>query len=123
MATKQRELTPAEIEVLGRIESRLAERSMSWAELARQAGRSTQLGAQWSGRRSFPPERVLSRIAEVLEVPRSWLLSGNESDDEVRARTVRQASVLRLMLDMTPEQEAALLAAAEGISAHMKQKK
>jgi transcriptional regulator with XRE-family HTH domain len=123
MATKQRELTPAEIEVLGRIESRLGERSMSWAELARQAGRSTQLGAQWSGRRSFPPERVLSRIAEVLEVPRSWLLSGNESDDEVRARTVRQASVLRLMLDMTPEQEAALLAAAEGIFAHMNKKK
>jgi transcriptional regulator with XRE-family HTH domain len=123
MTTKQRELTPAEVEVLGRIESRLAERSMSWAELARRVGRSTQLGAQWSGRRSFPPERIMTKIAEVLEVPRSWLLSGTENEDEVRARTVRQASVLRLMLDMTPDQEAALLAAAEGISAHMKQKK
>lgn len=122
MSSNQRTLTPAEVEVLGRIEMRLEERRMSWAELARQSGRSTQLGAQWAGRRSFPPERVLSRIAEVLDVPRSWLLSGNESEEEVRARTVRQANVLRLMLDMTPEQEAALLAAAEGIAAHLNKK-
>lgn len=120
---KQRILTASEIEVLGRIDARREEVGLSWAELARQAGRSPELGAQWSGRRSFPPERVLGRIAEALNVRRSWLLSGEEGDEDVKARTVRQARVLRLMLDMTPEQEAAIVASAEGIAAHMGKKK
>lgn len=120
---KQRELTDAERAVLERIDAVLSDRRMSWAELARRVGRSKQLGAQWSGKRSFPPQRVAFAIAEVLEVSRTWLLSGEEADAAPRPVTARQAEVLRLMLEMTPDQEAAILAAAKGISTHMDKKK
>jgi transcriptional regulator with XRE-family HTH domain len=123
MAEKQRPLNANELAAMARIEDALARKDMSWAALARACNRSTQLGAQWSGRRSFPPQRVLQQIAEVLEVSRAWLLSGDEDDAEVKARTVRQARVLKLMLSMSPEQEAAILAAAEGIATHMDKKK
>lgn len=120
---KQRTLNAAELAVLQRIEHVLDSKGMSWAALAVQAGRSKQLGAQWSGRRSFPPQRVLQAIAGVLEVAPSWLLSGDEPDSEVRAATVDEAELLRIMRAMSVTQQRALLASARGLASMMDKKK
>lgn len=123
MTTKQRLASDKEKAVLARIGERLAELGMHWSDLSVAVGRSKQLGHQWSSGRSFPPHRLHAAIAEVLKVPRSWLLTGGEPDEETKAQTVQQGEVMKLMLEMTPEQQRAVLAAARGIAAHMEKKK
>ena len=122
-ATKQRPVSEKERAVLDRIRVRLDELEMTWAQLAIAVGRSSNLGHQWSGGRSFPPHRLHGPITEALRMPRSWLLTGDEPDEETKAQTVQQGEVLKLMLSMTPEQQEALVAAARGIAAHMEKKK
>lgn len=122
-AAKQRPVSPKESQVLDRIRARLAELGMTWAQLAVAVGRSKNLGHQWSAGNSFPPHRLQPAIAEALKMPRAWLLTGNEPEEETKAQTVLQAEVLKLMLSMTPEQQKALMAAARGIATHMDKKK
>lgn len=107
---------------MDRINYTLQNRGLSWSELARRCGRSTSAASQWSGRLAFPSQRTFTRIAEVLGVSQGWLLTGEETEDKPVARTKRQAQALRLMLEMTADQEAAALAAIQGIASHLSKK-
>jgi transcriptional regulator with XRE-family HTH domain len=120
---KQRELSAAERAVMDRVEEAMQRKVWSWAELARRVGLSDNAGSQWSGRRAFPRQRTMIRLAEVLEVSQSWLLKGDEPDAQLRPLTARQAEILKLMQDMGPDAEAAALASIRGIAAHMAKNK
>lgn len=122
MAAKQRPLSPAERATMDRIEQALTGKGWSWSELARRVGRSTSAASQWSGRLAFPSQRTFTAMAEALEVSQAWLLRGDEDEPLPKARTKRQAEALRIMMEMTPEQEAAALAALQGIAAHLTKK-
>jgi transcriptional regulator with XRE-family HTH domain len=114
-ANKQRDLTDRERATLDRIGQRLAEINLSWAELARRVGRSHQLGSAWSGKRSFPPERVMDKIAEVLDVPRAWLLSGDDPQAQMKPATVNEAEALALIKSLPAAQQAVVLSALRGM--------
>lgn len=119
---KQRTLTEGERATLDRIGARLAEIDMSWAELARQVGRSHQLGSAWSGKRSFPPARIVDKIAGVLSVPRSWLLSGTDPEAQMKPATVSEAEALALMKELPAQQQAVVLAALRGMVGQLTKK-
>jgi len=102
---------------MGRIETRLKELGLNWAELARRVGKKEASGSQWSGRRVFPREGTLHEIAKVLEVGVGWLLTGGEPLEERLAQTTTEKDMLRLLRDMTPEQQRVVLASAAGIKA------
>jgi transcriptional regulator with XRE-family HTH domain len=121
-APRQRPLSPAELAVMDRINQKLISEGLSWSELARRVGRTISAGKQWSGRRAFPTQRTFTRIAEVLGVTQAWLLRGDEEDRPPVARTKRQAEVLALMMEMSPDQEAAAVAALKGLAAHLTKK-
>lgn len=120
--TKQRALSPAERQAMDRIADAIQARGWSWSELARRVGKTSSAASQWSGKRAFPTQRTFIAIAAALDVAASWLLSGDDPDAEIKPKTKRQAEALKLMLEMTPEQEAAALAAIQGIAAHMSKK-
>jgi transcriptional regulator with XRE-family HTH domain len=121
-APKQRVLSAEERATMDRIENTLRSRGVSWSELARQCGNTPSAASQWSGRRAFPAQRTFNRIAEALGVTQSWLIKGEDDGALPQARTKRQAEAIKIMMEMTADQEAAALAAIQVIAAHMAKK-
>jgi transcriptional regulator with XRE-family HTH domain len=121
-AKKQRPLSPQELAVMERIDQARAAKGLSWSKLALACGRTTSAGSQWSSRLAYPSQRTFNLIAQALEVSQAWLLRGDEDEPLPKARTKRQAELLRIMDNLTAEQEAAVLAAAQGIAAHLTKK-
>lgn len=119
---KTRPLSPRELAAMDRIALTLKAKGWSWSELARRVKKTPSAASQWSGRLAFPSHRTFIAICTELEVAASWVLDGEDADKAPRPATKRQADILRLMADMTPDQEAAILAAAQGIAAHMAKK-
>jgi transcriptional regulator with XRE-family HTH domain len=108
--SKNRDLTNRERQVMDRLESVLKTRGVSWAESAQLAGKSKNLGAQWSGRRSFPREEALYQIAQALGVAMGWLLTGDEPSAETLAMTETERALLKAVRELSPDMQRAALA-------------
>ena len=112
---KPRKLNDREKLVLDRVELLLKSRSLSWSELARAVGKTTSSASQWSGRLSFPREQTLYSIAQQLGVGMGWLLAGDETDENLAPRTVTERDLMRVVKEMSPDEQRALLGAARGL--------
>lgn len=77
-------------ELVGRrIRQGLKKRGLRASELATMLGRKPALVSHWlTGRRTCPP-RVLTEIASILKVNRSWLLGGETAAEEARVMETR----------------------------------
>lgn len=110
LMSKNRELTSREREVLDRLAVVLKSADVSWAEAAQLAGKSRNLGAQWSSRRSFPREEALFRISQHLGVAMGWLLTGNEPSADTTAMTETERAMLKALRDLAPDAQRAAVA-------------
>lgn len=96
--------------MLDRLGAVLKESGVSWANAALIAGKSANLGAQWSGRRAFPKEEALYRIAQKLGIAMGWLLTGDEPTAETLAMTETERDALKVLRDLSPEAQRAAVA-------------
>lgn len=119
---RTRPLTDRELAVMNRIESRLVTKGETWASLARKVGKTNSSGSQWSGKRSFPREQTLYKIAQALEVGMGWLLAGDEPGEQTRAQTDLELAALQLMREMSPAEQLTMLAAGRGIKGSLTKK-
>ena len=117
-----RPLTARELAVMDRIEKMLRDRGSNWSQLARSVGKTTGSASQWSGRRSFPREQTLYAIAQQLGVGMGWLLSGDEPQERRLAQTATEQALLDALREMSPDEQRALLAAAQGIKGSLSKK-
>lgn len=119
---KQRQLNNREKAVLDRISQILETKGWSWSELARRVGKTTSAASQWSGKRSFPRENVLYMISSALEVDMGWLLTGEDPAERRLAQTETELRLLELARAMSPEEQRALIAAAQGLKGSLTKK-
>ncbi len=109
-----RKVTPREAAILKRIDSRIDRKAkQSWTWLARGCGLSDNMGSQWSSGNSFPPERHLHTIAQMLGVDMGWLLTGDERSEATQAQTHTEAAMLAVLRELPPDMQRMLLAQAE----------
>jgi transcriptional regulator with XRE-family HTH domain len=114
---KTRPLTRREHEILDRLGSLLQERGLSWAAASRLAGKSDNLGNQWSSRRSFPREAQLHRLSEELGIAMGWLLTGDEPSAETMAVTEAEKQALAALRRLSPEGQRIALAQMAALAA------
>lgn len=119
---KPRPLTDRELAVMDRLERLLRDRGLNWSQMARAVGKTTGSASQWSGRRSFPREQTLYAIAQWLGVGMGWLLSGDEPQERRLAQTTNEQALLDALRAMSPDEQKALLAAAQGIKGSLSKK-
>jgi transcriptional regulator with XRE-family HTH domain len=120
--SKNREITAREREVLDRLAVVLQKAGTSWAAAAKIAGRSEALGAQWSGRRSFPREEALYRIAQHLGVAMGWLLTGDEPSAETLAMTETERAMLKALRELAPDAQRAAVAQITALATNLTKK-
>jgi transcriptional regulator with XRE-family HTH domain len=119
---KNRALSIREGEILDRLALKLRDAGVSWSKAARLAGKSDNLGSQWSGRRAFPTEAALYAISKGLGVSMGWLLTGSEPGAETTAVTETEREALALLRDLPPELQRALLAQGQALRDSMAKK-
>jgi transcriptional regulator with XRE-family HTH domain len=120
--SKNREITAREREVLDRLALVLQNSGVSWTQAAQLAGKSGSLGAQWSGRRSFPKEEALYRIAQHLGVAMGWLLTGNEPSAETMAMTETERAMLKALRELAPDAQRAAVAQITALATNLTKK-
>jgi transcriptional regulator with XRE-family HTH domain len=119
---RERTLTPRELAIMDRIEARIKSAGISWATLALDVGKTKSSGSQWSGRRSFPREESLYRIAQRLGVEMGYLLTGDQPGEQTRAQTVNEKALLELTRELSPAEQQALLAVARSLKGSLTKK-
>lgn len=122
LMSKNREITAREREVLDRLALVLQNSGVSWTQAAQLAGKSGSLGAQWSGRRSFPKEEALYRIAQHLGVAMGWLLTGDEPSAETLAMTETERAMLKALRELAPDAQRAAVAQVAALASNLTKK-
>jgi ribosome-binding protein aMBF1 (putative translation factor) len=115
LMSKNRELEPSEIALLGRLDTARQQKSMSWQDLSASIGKSRELGNQWSGHRSCPTQRDTHRLASILGVTMGWLLAADDPDQVRVAQTEREERILAIVRELNSEQQAMIEAAAKAL--------
>jgi transcriptional regulator with XRE-family HTH domain len=119
---KNRILSDREQAILDRLAVELNKAGVSWSKAARMAGKSDNLGSQWSGRRAFPTEAALYEITKGLGVSMGWLLTGSEPGADTTAVTEAEKKAIAIMRELPPELQHALLALGEALRDSMAEK-
>jgi transcriptional regulator with XRE-family HTH domain len=114
---KLRELTAREHKILDRLGGVLQEQNVSWSDAARRAGKSGNLGNQWSSRRSFPKEEALHRLCGELGITMGWLLTGAEPNADVMAMTQAEKEALAAFRALSPQGQQIAIAQIEALRA------
>lgn len=71
------------MEVIDRINLRLAEIGKTGAEMSRALQLSNSIYSQWNTKKTKPSKKTLVRVAEYLDVPVEYLLTGKEQKSQL----------------------------------------
>lgn len=74
------------MEVIDRINLRLAEIGKTGAEMSRALQLSNSIYSQWNTKKTKPSKKTLVKVAEYLDVPVEYLLTGKEPKKQLHAQ-------------------------------------
>lgn len=106
-----------------RVRTLREQKGFTQAELASMVGVTENAITQYESGRASPRPYRIEALAQMLGVTATFLLTGNEPDQLVRAQTSPELEALEIIRDIPLEQQPAALAALRGIAQAYRKKK
>lgn len=102
--------------------SRIA-KGLTQDELGKRIGLSGNSISQYEAGRAYPRQKPFGLLIKELEVTSSYLLTGDDPKEKIKAQTRYEKELLEIMRKTTPQNQKVLLDAMHALSQSLDKKK
>lgn len=114
---------PAKVAFGARLRTIREQKSLTQAQLGAMIGLSENAIVQYETGRASPRKERIQRLTEVLQVSANYLLTGGDPEEEVKAQTRPELEALRIIRDIPPGRQDAVIAALRAMAGAMGEQK